>query len=60
MSTRHRGFWLDLLSKIGVPIFSATLVGCILKDEVRLLHYVLMGIGLALIYLAHRLEHHAE
>ena len=60
MPRKHRGFWLDLLTKIGAPVFAATLVGCLLKEEVRLIHIVLLGSGLALIFLGHRLEHHAD
>ena len=60
MPRKHRGFWLDLLSKIGAPIFAATLVGCILKDEVSIVHGVLMTFGLALVYLTHRRDHHGD
>ena len=60
MPRKHRGFSLDLLTKIGAPVFAATLVACLLREEVRLIHVVLMGSGLALIYLGHRLEHHAD
>ncbi len=59
MPRKHRGFWLDLLTKVGVPVFAGTLVACLLREEVRLIHVILMGSGLALIYLGHRLEHHA-
>ena len=59
MPRKHKGFWLDLLTKIGAPMFAATLVGCLLREEVRLMHVVLMGSGVALIYLGHRMEHHA-
>jgi hypothetical protein len=60
MPRKHRGFGLDLLTKIGVPVFAATLVGCLLQGEARVIHFVLLGVGLALIYLGHRLEYHAE
>jgi hypothetical protein len=59
MTHRHRNFWLDLLVKIGVPIFAATLVGCLLKGEFEWIHGILLGVGLALIYVGHRFEHHA-
>lgn len=58
MPRRHKSFWLDLLTKIGAPVFAATLVGCILRDEVRLVHIVLMAFSVALIYFGHRSEHH--
>ncbi|MFT7541830.1 MAG: hypothetical protein ACI9HE_003564 [Planctomycetota bacterium] len=60
MQKRHRGFWLDLLSKIGAPVIAATLVGCILKEEVKWQHMALLLTGLALVYLGHRLDHHSE
>jgi hypothetical protein len=56
---KHKGFWFDLLTKIGVPIFAATLVGCLLQGEVHLIHVVLLVTGLALVFVGHRLEHHA-
>ncbi|MEE8104526.1 MAG: hypothetical protein V3T86_03225 [Planctomycetota bacterium] len=58
MPHNHVNFWVDFAGKIGVPIFSATLVGCLLAERARLEHWVLLGIGSALIYLQHRIEHH--
>ncbi len=60
MAHKHRRFWLDLGAKIGAPMFVATLVACLLREEMRLIHVVLMGSGLALIYFGHRLEYHAD
>ena len=60
MSKKHRGFWLDLLTKIGVPLFAASLVGCLLKNELHLIHVILMTIGIALVYIGHRLEYHVD
>ena len=60
MSRRHRGFWPDMLSKVGTPVFAATLVACLLKEEVQLIHIILMSTGLALMYLGHRLDYHDD
>ncbi|MHC5113119.1 MAG: hypothetical protein ACYTGP_01665 [Planctomycetota bacterium] len=60
MPRRHRAFWLDLLTKIGVPVFAATLVGCLLTGEFELVHAVLLATGLALIFLGHRVEYHGD
>lgn len=49
----HQNFWLELGGKVGPPIFSATLVGCLLSGEFELIHGILLGIGLALIGLQH-------
>ena len=42
MAHKHRNFWLDFMAKIGAPIFAGTLVGCIVKGEVRAPHLVLL------------------
>ncbi len=60
MAHKHRLFWVDMLTKTGTPIFAATLVGCLLQEELRLIHIVLMGIGIAFICIGHRLEYHAD
>ena len=57
---KHKAFWLDLLTKIGAPIFAGTLVACLVKEEARPVHFVLLGVGLGLVYLGHRIEHHAD
>lgn len=46
------------MAKIGAPIFAGTLVGCIVKGEVRAPHLVLLVVGMLFIYLGHRFEHH--
>ena len=58
MPHKHRAFLLDMLAKIGAPMFAATLVSCLIKDEIRLIHIILISIGLAFLYLGHRLEYH--
>ena len=60
MPRKHRNFWIDFLAKVGVPIFAASLVGCLLADRFEVIHGILMGVGLALIYLSHRLEYHTD
>ena len=47
-----------MISKVGAPVFAATLVACLLKEQVQLIHIILMSSGLALIYLGHRMDYH--
>ena len=54
----HRGFWLDLASKLGAPIFAGTLVACLLQREFDPVHLALLGLGLALIAGSHWQEFH--
>ncbi|KAA3611548.1 MAG: hypothetical protein DWQ01_05515 [Planctomycetota bacterium] len=54
----HKAFVPDLLAKIGAPVFAATFVGCVLKEEVQLTHAFLLALGLGLIYYGHRQEYH--
>ena len=60
MDKMHRHFLVDLLSKIGVPVFAATIVGCILSEKMEISHAILILVGLILTYLGHRLEHHTH
>jgi hypothetical protein len=55
---QHKPFWLDLGGKIGPAILGGTIVGCTLAKRVELTHWVLLAIGLGLILMAHRCEHH--
>ncbi|MFT4513436.1 MAG: hypothetical protein ACI89X_001341 [Planctomycetota bacterium] len=56
----HKSFWFDLGGKIGPAIFSATLVGCLLSSRLEILHGILLGTGLLLIYLEHRATYHRD
>ena len=49
MPRKYQRFLIDLAGKIGPPIFSGTLVGCILSSKFETVHGVLMGVGIALI-----------
>ncbi len=60
METQHVSFWADFAGRIGTPIFAATLVASLLGGEMRPVHYVLLAIGLALIYLNHRWVYHGK
>ena len=60
MPHKHRVFVVDMLAKIGTPVFAGTLVGCLLREEVELLHIILLCTGVALMYLAHRFEFHGD
>ncbi len=54
----HLGFWWEFVGKVGVPLFTATLVGCLLDGEFEPLHGVLLLAGLAMMGLGHWHEHH--
>lgn len=54
-SEAKHGFWLHFLGKIGAPVFSATLVGCLLTEHLGWLHSVLLWVGLVLIFVEHRM-----
>ena len=54
----HVGFWSEFASKVGAPMFAATLVGGLLSGEFALLHGVLLVTGLGLLGLGHWHEHH--
>ena len=56
--SEHIGFWTDLGGKIGPPIFSGTLVACLLSSRFELMHGSLLGLGLGLIVLSHRRQYH--
>ena len=60
METRHVSFWADFAGRIGTPIFAATLVAALLGEQMRTVHYVLLAVGLALIYLSHRWVYHPK
>ncbi len=53
MENGYPGFWLDLSGKIGPPIVAATLVACLLGGKLELLHGVLLGGGVLLIWVNH-------
>ncbi len=38
----HINFWGEFISKVGAPIFAATLVAGLLSNEFKLLHGILM------------------
>ena len=54
----HRSFWVELVGKLGAPIFAGTLVACLLQREFDPLHLVLLLTGSALLGLDHWLQHH--
>jgi hypothetical protein len=49
----HVGFWWEFASKVGSPIFAATLVACLLSGETAVSHGVLMATGLGMMGLGH-------
>jgi len=55
---KHKPFWIDLGGKIGPAILGGTIVGCTLAESVQPTHWVLIGVGVGLVLLAHRYEHH--
>ena len=49
----HLNFWWGFIGKVGPPIFSATLVACLLSGEFDPLHGILMVTGLGMMGLCH-------
>ena len=47
----HPNFLLEILGRLGPPIFAATLVGCLIADRLVPSHLLLMGTGIAFIAL---------
>ena len=60
METQHVSFWADFAGRIGTPIFAATLVASLLGEPMGPVHYVLLAVGLALIYMNHRWVYHGK
>ena len=52
MSGDHISFYWDLSAKLGPPLFSGTLVACLLS-ELAVTHIILLGVGLLMIGLSH-------
>ena len=52
------GFVTDFVGKVGAPIFSASLVGCLLSARFELIHGVLIGLGLGMMAFCHWRNHH--
>jgi len=52
------GFWWEFLGKVGAPIFAATLVACLLSEEVAPVHGILMATGLGMMGICHWRTHH--
>ncbi len=53
-------FWMQLVGRMGPPVFAATLVGCFLSGTVTKTHVALMATGLAMIYVHHRVCEHDD
>lgn len=56
----HINFWREFMGKVGAPIFAATLVACLLSNELKLLHGILMVTGLAMMGLSHFRDYHGK
>jgi len=56
----HTNFLIEMLGRLGPPIFAATLVGCLLADRMIPSHLILMGIGIAFIALHHWFTFHSK
>ena len=52
------GFWWEFVGKVGAPIFAATLVACLLSEEVAPVHGILMAAGLGMMGICHWRTHH--
>jgi len=56
MNLYHKNFWMDFLGRIGAPIFAATLVGCLLSEQVTYIHGLLLLIGITFMGISHWYE----
>ncbi len=54
----HVSFWREFIGKVGAPMFTGTLVACLLSGHYAASHGILMGIGLGMMGLGHWSEHH--
>jgi len=54
----HTNFLVDLLGRLGPPIFAATLLGCLLEDRLVPSHLIIMGIGVIFIAFHHWYNFH--
>lgn len=54
----HTSFFVDLLGRLGPPMFAATLVGCLLEGKMVLSHLLLMGIAVIFIGFHHWYNFH--
>ena len=54
----HLDFAVNILGKLGLPLISATLAGCIIIDKVIPVHILLMFTGVVLIMFEHWYTHH--
>jgi len=60
MELNHANFYVDLMGRLGPPLVSATLAGCIITDSVIPVHILLMGTGVAFIALHHWFTFHGK
>ena len=51
-------FWWELVGKVGAPIFSATLVVCLLSGEFAISHGVLLAVGFSMMAVCHWRSQH--
>ena len=58
MSHRHTPFWADLAGKLGPPMLGGTIVGCSLAAKVEPMHWILLGVSVAFVYVGHRYQFH--
>ena len=56
----HINFWREFMGKVGAPVFAATLVACLLSNELKLLHGILMVTGLGMMGLSHFRDYHEK
>ena len=60
MDHDHTNFMVDLIGRLGPPIFAATLVGCLLADKMVPSHLILMGTGVLFIAFHHWYNFHRK
>ncbi len=54
----HQPFWRGFATRIGPPVFAATLVACLLTREFNPLHIGLLAIGIGLMWVGKWSEYH--
>ena len=54
----HQSFFKGFADRIRPPIFSATLVACLLTRQYEPVHLVLLAVGIGLMWIGHWSEYH--
>ena len=60
MEHDHTSFIIDLIGRLGPPVFAATMVACLLAGRMQPSHLILMGIGILFIGIHHWYSFHRK